>query len=364
MVRRIAVLVLVSLACSVQAEAFPGAEPVVETGELEGVPYRIQIPAEWNRGLVMYAHGYRPRGGTWAPLPPVFSMVFLSRGFAVAESGYSRQGWALEEAVAETEALRLFFAERHGPPDSTFVTGHSMGGIITLATIETYPEGYDGALPLCGPLAPAYLFFEEIAFDMLVTFEALFGEHLPPGNRPVIDAEALSAEIVERALAADSALAEQFATHWTMRRRDLAATVSFYQGFYRELADRAGANPVDNRNTVYCGFADNRDLNRKAPRYEADPDAVEYLRRHYTPTGRISDPVLAVHTTYDPGVPPSLPGHYGTLTGIAGTRDLFVQMYVEADGHCNIAPALVGRAFDSLRGWAAGGIRPRPGALE
>jgi pimeloyl-ACP methyl ester carboxylesterase len=362
--RRAVCLVLVMLACSMPAAASFGADTVVETGELDGVPYRVQIPADWNRGLVMYAHGYRPRGGTWTPLPPVFAAVFLSRGFAVAESGYSRQGWALEEAVAETEALRLFFGEKHGAPDSTFITGHSMGGIITLATIETYPDAYDGALPLCGPLAPAYLFFKDIAFDMLVTFEALFGESLPPQNRPVLETDGMSAQIVERALAADSALAEQFATHWTMRRGDLASTVSFYQLFYRELADRAGGVPVGNRGTIYCGFGDNRDLNRDAPRYDADPAAFEYVRRYYTPTGRISDPVLAVHTTYDPGVPPSLPSFYETLTSIEGTGDLFVQLYVEADGHCNIPPALVGKAFDMLRGWAAQGSRPQQGLLR
>jgi pimeloyl-ACP methyl ester carboxylesterase len=364
MMRRVAVSILVLAACLTQAASSFAADPVVEMGELDGVPYRIQVPVDWNGGLVMYAHGYRPRGGSWAPLPPVFAAVFLSRGFAVAESGYSRQGWALEEAVAQTEAVRLFFAEKHGAPDSTFVTGHSMGGIIALATIETYPGAYDGAMPLCGPLAPAYLFFEDVAFDMLVTFEALFGDYLPPENRPVIETDGMSAQIVEQALAADSTLAEQFATHWTMRRGDLASTVSFYQLFYRELADRAGGNPVGNRGTIYCGFGDNRDLNRSAPRYDADPAAFEYARRYYTPTGRISDPVLAVHTTYDPGVPPSLPSFYETLTTLEGTGGLFVQLHVEADGHCNIPPALVGKAFDMLRGWAGGGVRPGPGLLE
>ncbi len=32
-------------------------------------------------------------------------------------------------------------------PDSTFITGHSMGGGISLATIEYYPQYYHGALP-------------------------------------------------------------------------------------------------------------------------------------------------------------------------------------------------------------------------
>ena len=30
----------------------------VETGSLAGAAYRIEIPANWNRGLVVFAHGY------------------------------------------------------------------------------------------------------------------------------------------------------------------------------------------------------------------------------------------------------------------------------------------------------------------
>jgi hypothetical protein len=36
----------------------------IEKGDIDGASYRIQIPSKWNHGLVMYAHGYRPRGGT------------------------------------------------------------------------------------------------------------------------------------------------------------------------------------------------------------------------------------------------------------------------------------------------------------
>jgi pimeloyl-ACP methyl ester carboxylesterase len=330
-----------------------GDEITVKLGELEGVPYRIQIPPDWNHNLVMYAHAYVFRGGTWKPLHDVLCAEFLNRGFAVAESGYSRQGWAVEEAVAETEALRRHFNELFGEPDTTFVTGHSLGGIITLATIETYPDAYEGALPMCGPLVPALLFFKDYIFDMMVTFEALFGTGLPQEYRPVVEAASLPGPVVEQALAADSLRADRFAAHWGMRRKDLAGIIALYQALYKELEERAGGNPIDNRNSVYCGLEPIRGLN-----------ALDYVRRYYTPTGEIEDPVIAIHTTYDAGVPPSLPDFYNTLTALKGTNELFVQMYVDADGHCNIAPVYLGRAFDKLRGWAAGGERPEPGILE
>jgi pimeloyl-ACP methyl ester carboxylesterase len=353
-----------AVVCAMQPVSLYADETTVKLGELDGIPYRIQIPPDWNHNLVMYAHAYVLRGGAWKPLHDVLCAEFMNRGFAVAESGYSRQGWAVEEAVSETEALRRHFTELFGEPDTTFVTGHSLGGIITLATIETYPEAYDGALPMCGPLAPALLFFKDYVFDMMVTFEALFGGHLPAEYRPVVEAAALPGPVVEQALSADSLRSDAFATHWGMRKKDLAGIISLYHLLYKELEERAGGNPIDNRNSVYCGLEPIRGLNADVPRYGAGPKALEYIRRYYTPTGELKDPVIAIHTTYDAGVPPSIPDFYNTLTALKGTSDLFVQMYVDADGHCNIAPAYLGRAFDMLRGWAAGGERPEPGMLD
>ena len=179
-----------------------------------------------------------------------------------------------------------------------------------------------------------------------------------------MEAGTLPGPVVEEALGADSLRADRFAARWGIRRKDIAGIVSLYHMLYKELEERAGGNPIDNRNSVYCGLEPIRGLNADVLRYEADPAALEYIERHYTPTGLLQDPVIAVHTTYDAGVPSDLPDSYGTLTELRGTGDLFVQMYVEADGHCNIAPAYLGRAFDMLRGWAAEGDRPEPGLIE
>jgi len=341
-----------------------GGETDVLTGTIENAAYRIQIPQNWNRGLLMYAHGYRPRGGTWFPLNAGFSSIFLDRGFAVAESGYSRQGWALEEAVRDIEALRRFFAKKKGEPRVTFIAGHSMGGIISLATIEMHPDAYDGALPLCGPLVPALCFFKNHIFDLLVTFEAHFGKSLPEELRPVVDAPALPVAAVKSALDADPALATRFAHQWDMREEDVPAIIAQYHMILREVIDRAGGNPIDNRNSVYSGFGTIEGLNAAVPRYCADAKARDYLRRHYTPTGLVEDPVLAVHTRYDPGVPPRLGNQYDLTLSLTGRQEWFVQKFVEADGHCNISPELTGKAFDLLRKWAVEGARPAPGVLQ
>ncbi len=339
-------------------------EPKVEEGDIEGAPYRIQIPDPWNGGLVMYAHGYRPAGAEWRPLPDALGAVFLQRGFALAESGYSRQGWAVEEARRDTEALRLLFVQRHGEPRRTFAAGHSLGGIVALALIETHPDAYAGALTVSAPLVSAIQFFSEQVLDTLVTFEALFGDALPEECRPVAEAPQLSAATAEAALQAAPALGEAFALRWGVRRRELAAHLAFYHLIYREVVERAGGHPVDNRNTVYSGFGDDRALNAAVRRYAATPEALAYLRRCYSPTGLLRDPLLAIHTTYDPGVPARLANLYSVTTALAGREQWFVHLRVEADGHCNVGPPLLGRAFDQLAAWAEDGTRPEPGLLR
>ena len=112
-----------------------------DTGILNGAAYEITIPANWNKKLVMYAHGYEsPATPRNLLMPNPMLDVFLARGFATARSSYKRTGWALPEGVDDTEGLRQFFEKKYGKPDSTFVTGHSMGGGITVATLEKYPK--------------------------------------------------------------------------------------------------------------------------------------------------------------------------------------------------------------------------------
>ena len=106
----LAVLIAVCAACNVQAKT--------EFGTLQGAQFRIDVPENWNHGLVVYYHGYQAEnhGGTFdqaKPIEPTLA-VFTNAGYAVIQSGYSRGGMALEQAIPETEALRKYFVEHYG----------------------------------------------------------------------------------------------------------------------------------------------------------------------------------------------------------------------------------------------------------
>ena len=42
--------------------AAPATAPRALSGELQGAPWRLDVPASWNGDLVMLAHGYEPVG--------------------------------------------------------------------------------------------------------------------------------------------------------------------------------------------------------------------------------------------------------------------------------------------------------------
>lgn len=124
------VLSICLLLCATSLFAQNGVAKI-DTGIIKGAKYRILFPENWKGKLVMYAHGYEFMGAAprQSQNPGFINNMkpFLERGFAVAASDYSMQGYALVEGIEDTEALRNYFVKTYGKPDSTFMVGHSMG---------------------------------------------------------------------------------------------------------------------------------------------------------------------------------------------------------------------------------------------
>ncbi len=146
-----------------------------------------------------------------------FVEIFTTRGFAYASSAYKRQGVVKKDGIEDTEALRSYFENRYGNPEICIITGHSMGGMITLATIEKYPSEYDGAMPLCGWLAPAYSLMKDIQ-DMLVIYDYLFGGIT---GEIVVGNQIINAESVQQKLDENPEMAELFAANYGIRPKNI-----------------------------------------------------------------------------------------------------------------------------------------------
>jgi pimeloyl-ACP methyl ester carboxylesterase len=340
-----------------------------DAGLLNGVAYDIQIPENWNKKLVLYAHGYEmaetPRNTMW---PNHILNVFLDRGFAVARSSYSRTGYALPEGVEDTEALRQFFAKKYVKPDSTFITGHSMGGGITVATLEKYPKKYNGALALC-PLSSRPYQQMKSAFDYYVIFNALF-----PGNFPSA-AEVMSnkakrvfegdfganigksAGILEAIKKSNPDLLDVFAKHYELKEEDLPFVLVFLDGVLRDMAAQSGGNPFDNTNTFYDGFPDDWKLNQKVERLVATVAPKRLIAEDRT--GKIERPLLMMHTTYDQLITAQFGvNNYDDLVHQNGNEKNLKVFFTNGQGHCNFSDEQVATAFDELRTWTTSGKKP------
>jgi pimeloyl-ACP methyl ester carboxylesterase len=344
------------------------AEPAihVETGTLDGASYRIDMPQNWNGVLLVYYHGYSEDPVVFAKdKPNRMGTGFASAGFAVAQSGYSVTGWAVEQAIAETESLRRYTIAHYGQPKETYVVGHSMGGELTIATIERYPNRYDGALPLCGLLEPASLAIGR-GGALLAAFHFYY-PGLLPGPVGIDAAAPLGEELVKKVLAAlpsnPTGLAEMMALTRFKRQEDLADNVVFSTYINRDLEQKLGASVMNNAETIYAGGPDDNALNDGVKRYSAPTAALTYLKTWYTPTGQLLKPTLAVHTTYDPIIPANTVASYADAVVRAASTDQFVQQYVKHDGHCNIGGPETATALGELIRWKRSGVKPAPGLL-
>jgi pimeloyl-ACP methyl ester carboxylesterase len=273
--QRFTVMLVVFFACiAVHAKT--------EFGKLQGAEFRIDVPDNWNHGLVVYYHGYDAQDHGMGfdekkPLEPWLAM-FTKAGFAVIQSGYSQGGWALEQAIPETEALRRYFVDTYGQPKDTYVAGASMGGMLTVMTIERTPESYVAGLDMCGAVSDAPTLLGR-AFDLRVLFDYYFPGLLPNPAKVPADFE-ISEKLgkqVKELLQSKPRAAATLRRFWGLRDdKDLTNDVVFATWVLKDIERRAGGNPFDNRNTVYTGSANDNELNDGVKRYTARHNALAY----------------------------------------------------------------------------------------
>lgn len=331
------------------------AQAIVDTGEIDGAQYRIDIPANWNGELVMNAHGYEPAGSPrQAPLEfPSGMEPLLARGFAIAASGYSAQGWAIPEGIADNERLRAHFVARHGMPKRAWLVGWSMGGLIALASAERHPRAYDGVVSMCGVAVSSETMFARGALGPLAAFDALFPGVLPQAPGGLADASLPSAtdgEAIEMALAGNETRAAALAQRFDIPRGDLAGSLWLYYLALRELTQRAGGFPAASATGADGVDGDEAALGVRIRRYVADPAALAHLRDTGALTGAAPVPVVLQPNVVDPIVPARFSSGYLALATQAGRGAQVRMMPPVGEGHCRFPAKTVGAALDALRG--------------
>lgn len=101
MSRRTSLIVLLLFCIAAPARAAKQVGPLDVTGEIQGAPYRIAVPAAWNGTLLIYLHGYRDkadhpgevdnRNPDLAP-NAALANALLGQGYALARTAFRDNG--------------------------------------------------------------------------------------------------------------------------------------------------------------------------------------------------------------------------------------------------------------------------------
>lgn len=345
-------LLVLTLAISMlpitSAHAATPPSPRTLSGVLQGAPWRLDVPAHWNGELVMLAHGYEPVGvPRETPMAAADStQALLDAGYAVAQSAYSSQGWAVADAVADTERLRQHTLTELKQVRHTWTLGFSMGGAVTAASLEQHPNAYAGGVSLCGATLPGQTLAEDL-LTTLVAFDYFFpkAEGLPATGLLSSEAAALPQMALYQgiaiALATQPKHAAQLAARLQVTPDALAGAISLHALVLHELAQRAGGLPAGNEGTVYSGFGDDAAFNAGVRRVHANAAAQAYMRDRLSLSGRLQRPLVLQFNHDDPTIVPRMQAVYPQLAERAGSAAELRVLPSVGEGHCDFSGAQV-----------------------
>jgi len=362
-----------ALALTMTASALPAAavEPVpgevVEyTGTIDGADFRALVPDDWNRTLVLFAHGYFPtqfaQFGFEVPDQlannPRAEEWLTGQGYALAGSMFGDDGfgYTLPDAVDHQENVMDWFTDEIGEPDMTLANGQSFGGAIAALHAEQDPRvdgllgtsagfdpvgGWDAALDV--QYAAMTLLFDDLVDEngnpveivnptdpeasqaaltgaaygalgdpeanarmalagSLVQVPAWFDFASPRPDDPLEAAHALSEWVVNAYLNGHGPADRAHIAEVFGGNPSTNADVDYHELFRRSVERRTVEAAYEAAGLGKDQLRADLDALAAGTRYDADPAARARMAEHTSP-GDLDVPILTVHATGDGGAP-------------------------------------------------------------
>jgi len=339
-----------------------------------GAKYRICMPSDWNKTLIVYAHGYVPFNRPIAipedqmKLPGSMWTIDQFANFleyAFATTSYRVNGLAARPAVEDLLDVVHIFTTTQGTPDLIYVLGVSEGGLITALAIEQHPEIFDGGLAMCGPYGD---FISQTHYfgDFGVVFQHFFPALLPGSPMSISDSlitawdngyytttvepvikDPANALSVTQLLAVTQGPYDA-ATPAT-QNGSIKAVLGYVVMATNDAAQKLGGQPYGNQTRWYTGSLNDVALNQQLPRFTASATALAESQRYYQTSGDLRVPLVTLHTLSDPVVPAWHAPLYQQKIIAAGKYPFHDTTTVSRYGHCNFTPSEAQSALERLK---------------
>lgn len=348
----------------------------------------IAIPANWNRRLIVHAHG-GPRTGEPEVSDSIEDLdrfaVMVREGYAWTGSTYRRGGYGVRMAAEDTDNSRKLFWERFGRPERTLLHGQSWGGNVAAKAGELHAldvEGrpnYDGVLLTNGVLSGGTRAYGFRA-DLRAVYQFYCQNH-PLPNEPAyplwqglpLDSGLTRAQLRQRVEACTGVdrPASQRTPDQTVRLQnitrvigiaedELVSHLSWATFLFQDLVQQrlGGRNPFDNSTTVYSGSTDDIALNAGVARFRADLDGLARLAYDADLSGLIVVPTVSLHALHDPTVSYTAEARYRQTVSEAGHAHLLLQVATDEREHSRLADSGYLAILAGLETWLDTGLRP------
>jgi pimeloyl-ACP methyl ester carboxylesterase len=394
--RLVWIAVLMTALVMQPAVTFVGAStgPMDLEGILKGAPYVIRVPEAWNGTLLVYAHGYS--GDPIESPDAAFGgdpteTLLLEEGYALAASGFRGGGWTVGEGIKDTKRLVRLFRRQVDKPEYVILYGASMGTVVTLKSMEKYPNTYDGAVSLCSVGAGTtgnwdMKLVQSLAYDVAFGWPVEWGEVGDVKDDIDFDTEVFPKFISEFSDPANFSLFEfirlvsslpeggYYVPAPPMPAPTAIINTMLFTAARAELEVRAGGSVAQNLDHVYSlspedtAYLEGMGVDveallaeMNATNIEANPRARAYLRRNADFNGRIHGPVVMLHNIVDSILPVEHTSAYMATVNQAGKEDMVVTAFTDLVGHCNFTVDQLLASIVAVEGWLDTGTPPDDG---
>lgn len=367
---------------------------------LRGAAYRIVVPENWNGTLLVFARGYSAQT-TAVEVAFLVEEQLLERGYALAGSALRSAGIRLDQYTLDLKYLTDLFKQKVAKPEHIVIYGISMGGDLTLRSMEKFPGTYDAGIPLCAGGAglirytsskfsfalaydaafgwdPSWGFVEDVRDDLEFYGDVWFAKAYDEFFTPTYPANFARWEFVR--LVNNLPLEDYYMYDGPLPMPPAGISNMYFSTFERaQLEGAAGGRVSQNIGYVYSLSADDRaylqaldpalDLDAMLAQMnamtgiKADPWALAFMERIGEFSGRVQGPILMAHTVKDGVNPVEHTTEYAKLMASVGTEDLLTRVYSGLPGHCNFTEEQMLALFEAMDAWLATGDAPTPDAF-